>query len=131
MRTSGNSQNNHRDLARFVSLRKDAREDGKVTPFERRQLAQAFSNLEAGERRLVRREAGPGRKPGAKPKHRDARIFRGQTKRAFSDGQLDRGEIRTLTKAFERMEPKEQARALARLKAKGHDALAGLLKRAV
>lgn len=108
----------HLDFAKFKNTVKDAREDGKVTKSEREDIKEAYSKLEPGEKQAANkaRENRDG--------HNDARLFKGIVKRAMADGKIDGKERAAIKKAFSKLEPGEQKKAIDKLAQSGHQRLA-------
>ncbi len=104
----------HRDLAKFHQVLKDARADGEVTAEEKQGIKEAFSKLEPGEKAAVKH----GRK------HLDARKFKQEVKAALADGKITGEEKEQLKASFGKLEPGEQHRAIHALAQHGHQRLA-------
>ena len=114
----------HKDLAKFKSVLKDARSDGKVTHSERKDIAKAFSKLEKGEKKAAKNMLKGKAKKKLKDGHKDAKRLKNTVKNALKDGKIGPKERQLIKKQFANLEPGEQQRTIDNLAQSGHQRLA-------
>jgi hypothetical protein len=126
---------NHKDLVKFAKMLKAANADGKIDSSERQELKQAFGKLEGREKavakKMMKKATGEAGNQNKKPGKRDVAKFKEIVKKALEDGKVTSAEKEAISKAFERLEPKEKKATIDKLAQNGHQRLAIALAQSV